>query len=96
MADSEHGVEYNYDVNKYFAVKPAIGFEESWSNTSDVNTEREKVQFRKSAIYYGGGFEISPSRDFNFTLGVRTKQDVINTARSVETSYTLLTNATFF
>lgn len=96
MADSEHGVEYNYDINKYFALKPAIGFEESWSNTSSVNTDRERAQFRKSSWYYGGGLEVNPSRAWGFTLGVRTSKDMINTDRSEETSYTILTDVVLF
>lgn len=96
MADSEHGVEYSYDINKYFALKPAIGFEESWSNTSQANSDREKVQFRESSWYYGGGLEINPSRAWGFTLGVRTKKDMINTDRSDETSYTILADAVLF
>jgi hypothetical protein len=96
LADSEHGIEYSYDINKYFALKPAIGFEESWSNTSQANTDREKVQYRKSSWYYGGGLEINPSRDFGFTLGVRTSKDMINTDKSVETSYTILADAVLF
>ncbi len=96
MADSEHGVEYSYDINKYFALKPAIGFEETWSNTSDVNTDRERNQYRKSEWYYGGGIEVNPSRAWGFTLGVRTKKDLINTDKSVETSYTILADAVLF
>lgn len=96
MADSEHGVEYSYDINKYFALKPAIGFEETWSNTSDVNTDRERNQYRKSEWYYGAGIEVNPSRAWGFTLGVRTKKDLINTDKSVETSYTILTDAVLF
>ncbi|MBC7459004.1 MAG: hypothetical protein H7235_12035 [Bdellovibrionaceae bacterium] len=96
MADSEHGVEYSYDINKYFALKPSVGFEESWSNTSIVNSDREKVQYRKSSWYYGGGLEINPSRDWGFTLGVRTSKDMINTDKSEETSYTILADAVIF
>ncbi len=96
LADSEHGIEYSYDINKYFALKPAIGFEESWSNTSQANSDREKVQYRKSEWYYGGGFEVNPSRSWGFTLGVRTKKDLINTDKSVETSYTILADAVLF
>ena len=96
MADSEHGVEYSHDINKFFALKPSVGFEESWSNTSSVNTEREKVQFRKSSWYYGGGLEVNPSRNWGFTVGVRTKKDLINTKDPVETSYTILADAVIF
>lgn len=96
MADSEHGIEYSYDINKYFALKPAIGFEESWSNTSQANSDREKTQYRESSWYYGGGVEVNPSRAWGFTLGVRTKKDMINTDRSDETSYTILADAVLF
>jgi hypothetical protein len=96
MAESEHGIEYSHDINKYFALKPAIGFEESWSNTSQANSDREKVQYRESSWYYGGGLEVNPSREWGFTLGVRTKKDMINTDRSEETSYTVLADAVLF
>ncbi len=96
MVDSEHGIEYTQELNKIFGLKPSIGFKEVWSNTSNVNTDREKVQYRQSSWYYGGGLEVNPSRDWGFTVGVRTEKDLINTDRSEETSYTILADAVIF
>ena len=96
MMDSEHGLEFNYDISKFFALKPIVAFEESWSNTSSVNTSKEADQYHKTTIFYGGGIEIKPTRDFSFTVGVRTTKDLITPAKTEETGYSILTDISVF
>jgi hypothetical protein len=96
LYDSEHGVEYTHSFSKMFAVKPTVAFEESWSNTSDVNSDYERNQFRRSNVFYGGGVEINLTRDFGFTVGVRTVKSLIDVKKSEETSYSVLTDIDLF
>lgn len=91
MADLEQVYEYNYDINKYFALKPALQFNDEWSNASDAN---DKTQFHKSEGMYGIGLEVTPSRSFNFTTILQTKHDLIDREVVAETSYVLMLNAT--
>lgn len=96
LVDSEHGVELSLDISKQFAFKPTAAFEESWSNTSNVNTDYERAQFRKTNVFYGAGLEIKPTRDFSFTVGVRTTKNIIDTTKTEETSYSVLTDIDLF
>jgi hypothetical protein len=91
MAETEDYIEYTYDFNKTFSIKPAIGHEDFWSNVSPANNLNKR--YRESKVFYGGGFEINPSRDLGLTVGVRTYKDVWQPANSDETSYTLMVNA---
>ncbi len=96
MADSDHGVTLSANLNRTFSLQGTLEFEEFWSNTSDVNTDRERNQFRQSNFYYGGGLEVRPSRSIMFIVGARTEKNLILTDRSDETSYSLLFNSILF
>ncbi len=96
QADLEQTVELSWNMNKYYSIKPAIGFSEVWSNTSDLNSTREQQQFRKTSLLYGAGIEIRPVRNFNFTVGARTEKDLLNSDKSEETSYSIMTGATLY
>lgn len=96
LADSEHGVELHYNLSRTFSLQPAVGFTEFWTNTSDVNTAREKIQFRQTSLLYGMGLEVRPTRTISFILGVRTEKDLIVADKSEETSYSLLWNSILF
>ncbi len=96
LADAENYVEFTQDIgeSKTFAIKPVIGQDDEWSNKSAANGINDT--FRKSRLFYGAGFEISPTRDLQATLGVRTYKDVYQPANSEETSYTLMVDAQVF
>lgn len=96
MADSEHGVMLSVDLSRTFSVQGEMLFDEFWSNTSDVNTDRERTQFRQSSFLYGGGLEVRPTKTIMFIVGVRTEKNLILTDRSDETSYSLLFNSVLF
>lgn len=91
--DIEHGGEYNYDLNKYFAIKPGFEFQEKWSNKSEAEL---KDEYHSCIVRTGLGFEISPTRDFNFTVGIDSTRDLILTDKTPETNYTLMTNVTLY
>lgn len=91
-ADSEHGIEYSYSLNKMFSLKPALNFVESWSNKSAAN---QKSTTRGSVLDYRLGLEVRATRDISFTVGLQNEQDLL--AQKDDTlSYSLLTGGTFF
>lgn len=96
LADLEQTVELSWNMNKYYSLKPAIGLTDLWSNTSSLNTSREAEQFRKTSLLYGVGVEIRPIKKFSFTVGARTEKDLLNSDRSVETSYSFMTGITLY
>lgn len=91
--DLEHGGEFSYDLNRYFALKPAFEFGEEWSNSSPANG---LTQYRTSTLRTGLGLEIAPSRNLNFLVAIQSTQDLIFPDNTPETSYVLMTNATLF
>lgn len=92
MADSEHGVEFDYSLNKTFALVPALNFIESWSNSSAANNQDT---FRSSVLDYRLGLEVRVNRDISFTLGLQNEQDLL-AKKDDEVSYSLLTGGTLF
>ncbi|AZZ37119.1 hypothetical protein CIK05_10050 [Bdellovibrio sp. qaytius] len=92
LADSEHGAELSYSLSKMFAVKPALNFIESWSNSSSANNQ---ATFRSSALDYRIGLEIRAIKDLSFTLGLQREQDLL-AKKDDEMSYSLLTGGTLF
>lgn len=93
MADSEHGVEVSYSLNKTFSIVPGLNFIENWSNSSDVNNIRT---FRSSVVDYRLGLEVRATRDFSFTIGLQSEQDLIRTNQENEISYSVLTGGALF
>ncbi len=93
LMDSEHGVEIGYSVNKYFSIKPGLNFIEKYSNESLING---LTQFHSSVVDYRIGIEIRPTRQFSFTVGLQSEQDLINTDKTNEISYSVLTGGTLF
>jgi hypothetical protein len=91
-ADSEHGVEVSYSLNKMFALKPALNFIESWSNASGANN---MDTFRSSVLDYRLGLEVRATRDISFTIGLQQEQDLL-AKKDDEVSYSLLTGGTLF
>lgn len=96
LADSEHGAELTYDLNKTFAFKPIVAFEETWSNTSKMNTASQEKRYRETKVFYGIGVQIEPVRNYDFTVSVRTSKDLLNHDRVEETSYSILTDVILF
>lgn len=98
--DVVHGGEYNYNLNKTFSIKPGFEVEDNWSHASSVNKCGSSLSpcegNRKTTIDYRLGLEVRVAREFNFTLGIGDKRDLINTSRSKQVGYTLLTNAVLF
>ncbi|MFP5520637.1 MAG: hypothetical protein ACLGGX_12090 [Bdellovibrionia bacterium] len=70
QAELEHYLELVADYNKYLAIKPAIGFEETWYHESKA--ENIKARHNTSAKL-SLGFEIRPTRGLTFTLGISNK-----------------------
>lgn len=92
MADSQHGAEVDWNLNKLFSLKPGFEIEDKWTNKSEVNAYTSR---HTSEISYRMGFEVRPSRDVNFTVGIQDKRDLIDPSGVDPTvSYSLLTNVT--
>lgn len=91
-ADSEHGVEVSYSLNKMFSLKPALNFVESWSNASGANN---MDTFRSSVVDYRLGLEVRAMKELSFTIGLQREQDLL-AKKQDEVSYSLLTGGTLF
>ena len=92
MAQSKHGFDFTQRLNRTFAIKPGIEFEDNWSNTSPVNSREE---FRDSSADYRLGVEYAATRNLNFTLGYSFSQNLIDIG-DFDKQITLMTNATLF
>lgn len=93
MMDSEHGFNFSYNMNKYYSFVTNNYFDETWSNTSDLNGPRTANQYRTSELKYNVGVELRPMRGLNMTVSVGRVKDLINTSKEESLQYTLLTNA---
>jgi len=93
MADSEHGIELGYTINKTFAVLPCLHFIEKWSNESPVNNQE---QFHSSVLDYRLGLEVNVTRQFGFVFGLQAEKDLIDSKKDMEYSYSILTGGTLF
>jgi hypothetical protein len=93
LADSQHGAEVDWNLNKLFSVKPGFEIEEKWSNESEINDRDAR---RSSEISYRLGLEVRPIRSFNFTLGIQDKHDLTDPSLTSVVSYSLLTNLVVF
>ncbi len=91
--DLEHGGEFSFEMNKYFAVKPGFEIQEKWSNSSE---DKKKPELHTSIVRSALGFEVRANRDINFTIGIQDSRDLIATSKAPETGYTLMTNITMF
>lgn len=94
-----HGAEFDINLNKYFSIKPGYEAEDDWSNESQANkgVDLKYPDVRHtSEIGYRLGFEIRPSRDFNFTVGIQDKHDLINPNKPAVVSYSLMTNLSIY
>lgn len=70
QAEIEHYVEYIGDINKYFSIKPAIGFEDSWYyGSGEEGIEARRVTSANLQL----SLEMRPSRGLRFTLGVSNR-----------------------
>lgn len=96
----EHYVELVVDLNRYFAVKPKVGFDEDWYYSSEV----EKLEGNHvTKLKAGLGLEIRPVRGFTFTVGMQNSTS-LNSYRGKDvayfqpenTEYSLMTNALVF
>ncbi len=93
LADIQHGPEGSYDLGKMFALKPGFEIEDNWSNKSDVNDSEAR---HTSVISYRMGLEVRPSSNFNFTVGIQDKRDLIDPSVTPIVSYSLLTNLVIY
>ena len=93
MADSEHGIEIGYDINKTFTILPCLHFIDKWSNVSPINN---KDQFHSSVLDQRLGLGVNVTRDFSFVIGLQAEKDLIQTDKDIEYSYSFLTGGTFF
>lgn len=106
LIDAENGAELNWSLNKYFSVKPGFEIKEKWANFSEANSAdlknfnratNEWTNFNgthSTVIDYRLGFEIRPTRDMNFTIGIQDERDLADPSMTPVTSYSLLTNIT--
>ncbi len=91
--DLEHGGEFSFEMNSYFAAKPGFEIQEKWSNSSDAN---KKPEVHSTTIRTGFGVEVRPSRSVSFTVSINDTRDLIVTNKSPETGYTLMTNIAMY
>jgi hypothetical protein len=100
LADSEHGAEYSWDINKWFALQPGFAFQEAWNNRSDANSADLAGRYgdynavHQSEIDYRFGIETRPTRDMSFIFGIQDAHDLAHPGETPQTSYTLLANIT--
>lgn len=94
MADLEHGVEISYSLNKMFSLKPALNFIDKWSNSSGANPFLRP--YHSSVVDYRLGLEVRATREFGFTVGLQSEQDLIRADKKRELSYSVLTGGTLF
>lgn len=96
----EHFVEVVVDINRYFALKPKVGFDEDWYYSS----EAEKLEGgHVTKLKAGLGLEIRPVRGLTFTVGMQNST-TLNSYRGKDvayfqpenTEYSLMTNALVF
>lgn len=96
----EHYLEAAMDINKYFAVKPKVGFDEDWYYSSDVEgLEGSHVTKVKAGV----SLETRPMKGLTFTLGFQNattlgsfKGKDVAYWQPENTEYTLMTNAYVF
>lgn len=93
LADSEHGVELSYSLNKQFSIKPGLNFIDKWSNESEANGLK---RYRSTVVDYRLGMEVRLDRNVSFTFGLQSEQDLIRTDKSRELSYSLMTGGSLF
>ncbi len=91
--DLEHGAEFSFEMNKFFAAKPGFEIQEKWSNSADAY---KKPETHTTSLRTAMGIEIRPNRDMNFTVAIQDTRDLIVTNKPAETGYTLMTNITMF
>lgn len=89
LADAQYGSEIDFNLNKYFSVKPGFEFEDSWTNESEQNNFSQR---HTTTIAYRIGLEVRPMRTFNFTIGYQDRRDLVQTDRDKDLSYSLMTN----
>ncbi|WP_374073736.1 hypothetical protein [Bdellovibrio bacteriovorus] len=96
----EHYVEAVIDINRYFSVKPKVGFDEDWYYSSDVE-ELEGNHVTK--VKAGMGLEMRPMRGLTFTLGFQNQTSLgsykgkdVSYWQPENTEYSLMTNAYVF
>jgi hypothetical protein len=96
----QHYLESVIDVNRYYSVKPRLGFDEDWYYSSDI----EQLEGNHVTRFVAGlGLEMRPMRGLTFTLGVQNQttlgsykgKDVVLGAPE-NTQYSLMTNAFLF
>ena len=96
----QHYLEGVVDMNRYYSLKPKIGFDEDWYYSSDVEQLEGSHVTKLTA---GLGLEMRPVRGLTFTLGVQNQstlgsykgKDVVLGAPE-NTQYSLMTNAFLF
>lgn len=96
----EQYVQAIIDLNKYFAVKPQLGFDEDWYYSSSVEgLEGSHVTKFKASL----GLEVRPFRGWNFTLGIQNATTLgsfkgrdVSYWQPENTEYTLMTNGLVF
>ncbi|WII71709.1 hypothetical protein QJS83_14665 [Bdellovibrio sp. 22V] len=93
-------IEVVADINKYFSLKPRVGFDEDWYYSSDVE-DLEGSHVTKA--FYGLGLEIRPMRGLTFTVAMENSA-ILNSYRGKDIEffkpeniqYSLMTNAFLF
>lgn len=102
MADSEHGIEIGYDINKTFTILPCLHFVDKWSNSSAINAPQANPKDKIGEVSHSSvldqrlGLGVNVTRDFSFIIGLQAEKDLILTDKAVEYSYSFLTGGTFF
>lgn len=100
LFEVDHYLEVVFDINKYLAFKPRIGFEETWYYSSAV----EDLEGRHNTKgYYQISFNIRPTRGWSFLVGM-TNTTVLTPSKGREvfigqpenTQYFVMTNGSLF
>lgn len=96
----EHFVEAYIDINKYFTIKPRLGFDEDWYYGSETEAlESRHVTRLRSAI----GVEVRPFRGWRFTFAMQD-QTSLESYRGKDVAfwepqniqYSIMTNGSIF
>lgn len=95
LAALEHYVEYRANLNKTFALKPAVGFIENWLHPSS----NPKFNTHKTEAKIALGLDITAMKGLQFTLSAENKvlltdrRDAVSFFRPEDNGIVLITSA---
>jgi len=96
LAALEHYLEFATEINKYFTVKPAMGFKEDWYNSGGASfLEASHNTNAKIAL----AMDFRPLKNLSFTMSAENivklndRRDQVSYFRPEDNSLVLMTNA---